>query len=304
MAASPIKSFPFTSLPPELQRQVLVRTGLVVQVQRLRNPQGLEIFSGRPSYTKNDSSGCCGGCSDQQCRPACHCIYSPEPFSLSCTCYRFPLALFGTSHKISQLAREIVFSENRICLRGNLGATSAWLASQPPDLLALIRTLDVMITSKQLWEWGPLSSTHSNIQLPAEWNDLAAVISERLSLGNLTLSIDAACMYDSLLEDAGKENFESLKEVYKALVAPFAARPLFRSLHAFFVFWPLFGSSETEAERSVMGEDYDAEVRGKIAYEDRDWRLPHGWELGEVDENGDLNPYWLSYSPERMQDIE
>ena len=310
MSASPINNFPFTSLPLELQRQVLLHTGLIVPFRSIGNIQGVEIFSGQPLYTKNDSSDCCGKCTDLQRGPVCHCIHGLKPVSTTCTCYCFPLALFQTSRKVSQLAQEITFSKNRIYLSGDLSANSAWLRSRPLDLLSQIRALDMIITSRQLWEWGHLSSSESNIQVPTEWKDIAAILDERPSLRNLTLSIDAAHTYDGMLEDelilgdAGIENFESLKDVYKALVEPFSSRPHFRSLNNFFVFWPLFGSLETDAERSVMGKDYEPGARGKIAFENRDWRLPHGWEWWKIDEDGEANQDWIDYSPEFMRNIE
>ena len=87
----------------------------------------------------------------------------------------------------------------------------------------------------------------------------------------------------------------SLKTLYGAFVEPFAARPNFRTLRAFFVFWPLFGSTETEAEKAVRGEQYDSWAKRKIAYGDRGWRLPHGWEWWEFNDEGDINPDYENY---------
>ena len=317
MAGTKPNTFPFSRLPSELQRQVLLHTGLVIPFRPIGEVQGLEIFSGQPKYQDSDRLPCCGNCSSWSSvesvdsQPDCRCAYTSDSFSPTCTCQRFPVALLDVGGKVSQLAQEIIFSENRIYLSGDIDKNCIWLRSQPPALLSLLRSLDLIIISGQLRTWGEIKSVTHGHKVPAEWADLAYLIESRLNLPNLTLSIDAAHMYDDLLEDslihgdAGKEYWVSLKEVYKALVAPFASRPSFRSLHAFFVFWPLFGATEPDMEKMVMGDEYDGQGKGKIAYSDRDWKLPHGWEWWEMDdETADWNPDYEAYSEELMQDIE
>ncbi|MCJ1331353.1 hypothetical protein MMC10_008043 [Thelotrema lepadinum] len=157
-----------------------------------------------------------------------------------------------------------------------------------------IRSLDLVLNYKELRDWGALRSSKSNIHVPAEWEEFAVILDARPNLGNLSLSIDAASAHmpeDCLLLDG--ESYSSLPDLYKAIVKPFAARPRFRELRNFFVFWPLFQSCEAETEKAVMGMDYDSEARGKILYSNREWRLPHGREAGEFDGNADLDQNWL-----------
>ncbi|MCJ1386727.1 Endonuclease III-like protein 1 [Xylographa soralifera] len=311
IGAFDIDSFPFGRLPIELQRHILSFTGLALPFRTIGKPQGLEIISGKPQYQQDDSSACCGRCTGERKWPVCCCIYgSGDAFSASCTCYRFPLALFAVSRRVSRLAQETAYSENRIIVRNALLSVFDWLRDTPREFLSQVRALDLIVTSGQLRRWGHLSSLESNVQLPPEWASIASTVDDCLPLNNLTLSIDAAHMYDDLLEDeliygdAGTEYFESLKNIYRALVVPFASRPHFRQLRNFFVYWPLFGSTEDEAEKAVMGLEYDAQARGKVLYKDRDWRLPHGWEWADVFANGELNQDWLDYRMEYMQDIE
>jgi hypothetical protein len=305
-----IMGFQFERLPVELQRHILSFAGLVIPFRKIGKPQGLEIIAGKPSYQQDDSTGCCGNCTTERKWSICGCVYNGNGFSTSCTCYRFPVALFSVSRHISQLTREVVLSENRIILKEDISGALAWLRKTPHELLNQIRALDFVFTSTQLRQWGHLSSTESAVEVPPEWALIAQTLEERLALKNITLSFDAANMYGDLFEDElihrdqGKEYFESLKYVYRALIKPFASYPRFREMRNFFVYWPLFASSEDESEKAVMGPEYDAQARAKIPYRDRDWRLPHGWEWVEEDADGKLNQDWLDYDAEYMQDIE
>ena len=289
-----------------------MHTDLVIPYRPAGKPQGLEVYAGKPLYGNNDSSECCGKCIGSHTEydeshqwPVCCCIYNSGSYSSTCTCYQFPAALFGVSHKVSELAHEVVFSENRLILRGDTYYSGVWLRSKPQHLLSQIRRLDVMVGEAYFYRWRMrVVPTGFPGKVSAALDGIASALDDQLSLRNLTLSIDAGFTYPQIREDIERTSYYArLKESYQRLIAPFASRPRFRELRAFFVFWPLYGSMETEAEKLVMGDDYNSRSHGKIPYKDRDYRFPHGWEWCEEDKNG-FNDNLMDYQPGNMFDIE
>ena len=278
------ESFRFTELPVELQQEVLRHTGLIVPFRPVGKPQGLEVVAGSPRFKDNDTVSCCWNCTGSSDWLVCCClsVFTNDAYSASCTCYRFPLGLLELNDSLSSLAYDVVCSENRIFLRGDPAASGSWLLSQPPSRLAKIRSLDILLMSRDLCRFAEPWYRDAFI---AQWEDLVYNLGKRLRISNLALSIDASSGHGEMIGDRPNHKLlvlhqtEALEDLLMSLIGPLAAGgSCFRSLRNFFVYWPFDGLLEGKAERLVMGENYQSEVRGKINYNNRDWRLPHGWE--------------------------
>ncbi|MCJ1329666.1 hypothetical protein MMC10_006346 [Thelotrema lepadinum] len=283
------ESFRFTQLPVELQHEVLRHTGLVVPFRPVGKPQGLEVVAGSPRFKDNDTVACCGNCTGSSDWLVCCClsIFTNDAYSASCTCYRFPLGLLELNDSLSEMAHNVICAENRIILRGDPACSGSWLLSQPLSRLAKIRSLDILLMSRDLCRFA--EPWYRNAFF-AQWEDLVYSLGKRLKVSNLALCIDASSGHEELVGDRPNQKLlnlhqtEALEDLLMSLISPLATDTSeFRSLRSFFVYWPFDGPLESKAEKSVMGENYKSEAHGKIKYNNRDWRLPHGWEGHDQD---------------------
>ena len=100
-----------------------------------------------------------------------------------CTCYQFPVALFQVSRQMHQEAIEVLCSENRFILSGDITENIAWLQALSPTALRNIRRLDILAGENQIngWVIGDYR---------AELNSLIMFIKDNLLISNLWLTID------------------------------------------------------------------------------------------------------------------
>lgn len=112
-------SFPFESLPVELQERVLYHTGLVITPNSL-GKQRVEVLGIRVQYKPRPLvDGCCGTCNSSifaNC--LCHTNYR-YTFSSTCTCDRLPDALFRVSRNVAEMARRVFYSSNQFYVTGH-----------------------------------------------------------------------------------------------------------------------------------------------------------------------------------------
>lgn len=98
---------------------------------------------------------------------------------------------------------------------------------------------------------------------------------QNIDLSNLTLSLDAGSAIPIYEEQQMVEvdGGDYRLDAYKMIINPL--RELREvGLKRFYVYWGCYHSFEAEAEKEVMGEDYEAE--GKIAASKREPSDPHG----------------------------
>ena len=271
-------SFRLDLLPPELQREVLKHTGLILPQGPIGKPQGLEVASGMPRFNDKDTVECCRNCTGTSDWLVCCCRFiTNDAYSASCTCYRFPLGLLEQNDTLSNLAHDIACSENRIVLRGDPACSGGWLYSQPVERLFKIRSLDILITCEDL---SRFIEPYHKASFMAQWEDLVHCLSKRLKISNVALSINASYAEGRLRAELQSwrlpqlQNPDALTDILMSLIVPFATQYKdFRHLRNFFVYWPFNGAMEKGAEQAVMGDEYDSEACGKIAHEIRDREL-------------------------------
>jgi hypothetical protein len=245
----------FSTLPRELQDQILSNTNLVLHDHPERWGSGLHVYDG--VITPKIGGQCDHG-------PECNCADVPTEDGL----------LSKENPALSQQAREILLSRNRIVLAGAFPLSLKWLKEQG-DLVQKIRALDLKIDDDFTVpkEWTK----------QAEWEELVAYVGDNLLLSNLELSIDHGEMaerYQLMNYDKGEE--PDVLEIYGQIVKPFRTLGQ-KGLKKFNVFWACYHDNEDEAEKYVMGADYTPE--GKIPPEKRHGMHPHGVPEGWDPEN-------------------
>lgn len=136
-----------------------------------------------------------------------------------------------------------------------------------------------------------LRNYHSSLGENEEgWKRLIYVISGRLCLEKLHLSLDAG-VHSDLTAQLARDDEEAkyliprLRRFYKRLLAP-VVWELKGRLEMFHVFLCWSIEAEGIAERMVLGEGSEILMEGKIEYYTRDKRNPH-WKV--LEEEGEVN---------------
>ena len=255
--------FRLMDLPPEIRLRVLEFSPLVIRPLPNLLCDSLPIDDGE-CFVRTAPGKCCGRC------PGSHCT-CPSP---TCRCYAFGSALFYTCRQLSLEAREACFSNNRLQFMGNPRLNlEKMLSRQPRPLLQLVREVEYCFSEVELAGFDPAEEEVSS-ELPPEWAEFVRFISNNLNVSNLNLSVDAGAAYDAWVTTSmPQKNLLFLRGVYDAIVQPL--REL-KGLKNLFIYWPVFPDLETEAERRVMGEGYDAYQHGKAPLKERNPFHPRG----------------------------
>jgi hypothetical protein len=120
--------------------------------------------------------------------------------------------------------------------------------------------------------------TEKTSPVPAEWKELIDFIRQNLDLPRLTLSLDTGMAVPIYEENRmGEEDVDFILETYRMILKPLHDLPE-SGLKRFCVYWACRNSHEAEAEKEIMGEDYEA--TDKVPFSMRDPLLPH-WDTQE-----------------------
>ena len=254
-------------LPKEIRVKTLEYTGLV------RCWEGSLVSSDEVNVRNNGfhlgSHECCMKCTDTL--SVCCCPARSASFSDKCTYDPFPSALFSVSKRMRDDATEVFYSRNRFVFRDDFSATSRFLVSLPDTTLAHIRDIDLEFSCDEVLS---ANTSRPGSQVAREWQRLVMVIRDRLPLQKLWLSINLGDMWQELLEldYEGGHDYGWLRTEYQQIIRPL--RQL-KGLKKFHVFLSWFLNYEADAEKEVMGPDYDSAAEGKLPYRLRHFRFPH-----------------------------
>ncbi|CAF9926903.1 MAG: hypothetical protein HETSPECPRED_006450 [Heterodermia speciosa] len=181
----------------------------------------------------------------------------------TCACYSVPTAIFQVSKLFNCEATEIFFSKNIFMFRGDLLATTQFLAGLPNPAVQNLRIIELHLDFDQIY-FG-LSTPGSRIS--REWHDLISLLRERLLLSKLWLSIlaidpDTQFKFVTLNND-GDHDYQWLHTASFQLLKPLDQLKGLRKFHV-----SLCWSTDFEAvvEKAVMGPEYDSLAEGKPSY--------------------------------------
>jgi hypothetical protein len=262
-----------TQLPIEIQEEILGYTDLIV-------PQVLEWESTRGLIV----SDCCGKCTDAL--EACCCSLQHAAFSETCTCWKIPTDLFLISPSLHKAATKSFYQKNSFAIYSSerFVRTDArpplleFLKSLPPQALQHLRSIQCVFPALSTNFFNQGSEAHSH------WLQTITFICNNLQLSKLNLTLDMSVDRASASDTAYMSSQEvsdmvdAMWVMYQRIVEPLMGTPLDRALKNLFIklSWPLDDAErhirdarERTLEQRIMGEDYDAVLRGKY---ERDWR--------------------------------
>ena len=260
------KSFRFLDLPRELRSLILWHTDLVApSILHWR-----QYYSTKPLLKINQwearHHACCMRCTDAG--EACCCAVRHAAFSsASCSCWRYPSALFLVSKEFYKEAMEIFFRSNTFMIWAE-----SWNGDPGPEYLEPSDrpelTLFQRLPSQSLKHLRWVKSSFTGGESLVLWRKLTDFLSHSLDTSNLTVGLECT---DPSGEDFGWDmEEEDALDVFQNFAAAFQFK---HPLKDFFVYLPLPAQSgvppelcaewERTLERQVMGVQYDAEARGK-----------------------------------------
>ena len=207
--------------------------------------------------------------------------------------FNFPSRLVSPtdSSPLASEARAIMFAENRIILAGSSPTRNlAFLRAYSAADLARITRLDLRVPYGLVEEWRTSTGAPSVL---AEFRDLVNFLAQALNIATVELALDAGWAFEIYQEQECTEAILGyVLQAYKDLVAAIAevlkgkARP-----KTFRVYLACFHGFEAEAERMVMGPDYDsskdAGEEPKVPSQKRNPYLPHG-DVKDMDDYGGM----------------
>jgi len=264
------------TLPKEIRVKILHYTDLVFRWRQGWESDGLVIERGKLVADKGQTR-CCQQCCVSPSTTCC-CPQFGASWSSSCTCYAVPRALLAVSRKFSQEAREVFFSENRFAFCDNPPKTLYFFKRQSPPDLQLFRKIDFQLQLPRDFLDFELGKDSTFL---FDWYELLLYVSDHLNIPALSLSIDTRASFAlGQTPSAWEQNLPTLLGFFREIIRPLAQIRRFRDLRSFHVYWVSFHAHEAEAEKEVMGENYDRATKGKIPYTGRESRFPHGFPHG------------------------
>lgn len=266
MGSKPLRGS-FDKLPKELRLRILFYTDLVAEYKRSREEDRISLVPGGKVYYQGHK--CCTQCTDALA--VCCCPHRAAAFSTQCDCFRILTGLFLVNHHLYADAQEVLFSQNRFILEADFDVPRRWLQDLPARACLCIRKLDIKFRDDEM---TPLSLQGNKTS--ESWTALVETIRDRLAIGRLWLSIDAAEV-EVDVDYAGQ--LEWLRRAHKGVMKPLVKHlPGLRKFHVFLSRFnedELVHKQEMIYEQEMMGPQYDSCAEGKIPFYDRSSRHPH-----------------------------
>ena len=256
------RHFPFTKLPEELQRHILSYTDLVAP-SVLEWNYGTFHEKGRDRLMLHEigERTCCFNCTDAI--EACCCSLNHAAYSSDrCTCWRYPASLFLVSKPFYEYGIELFFSSNRFVI---------WEDPSPENREVHTRVFFSQIPkrARRYLSWIRIYFHHfdtSIAEIYDEWGALADELSQHVQ-HKLTIDLDLEYLLGGNYFPEPMDQAEL--DMWNAYLG-FVKRLSVVKPKDFFirVICPHYREEERRdwercLERLVMGEDYDAEARGK-----------------------------------------
>ena len=204
--------------------------------------------------------------------PACHKAWYKRFYQKDCPA-RFPDEYLDPCRNAYYREMvEVAFSQNRLMFSGSLTKILDFLTTHV-DGISHIRHLELKLGGDMIELW------HS-CDMPSrrEWEDLILFIRRNLNLPILTLSVSAGSNYSTYEPERRpeEEDEDPRLNAYKSVIAPLRGLGVKGGLAGFYAFWPCYHGYEAEAEKEVMGPEYEPmnkvpRSRGDAWYSWWDW---------------------------------
>jgi hypothetical protein len=300
-ARHPPAIFPFGRLPEEIQEMILTHTDLVSPLYLSWNEVGRDRQARKSlHYFQDLGVVCCLRCTEMS--EVCTCpIHHAAYTTNSCTCWRFPSAMFLVNRQVNKLATRVFFSQNKFVLfdsalygrhdengMSHLRVGDGYLADQT----TLLRSLPERSLSHLRWLRLNFRSFYSSDCLPGTpgheaWTRLTSIIKAVAQISALTVELDLADGVGDMYHypEMSDAEVEEKWLTYQNIVGLFKAAPTdatgrndeSASATLYRDFFIRLGSPqpysaendllrwqrEQELERRIMGADYNAAARGK-----------------------------------------
>lgn len=223
------------NLPAEIRLRIFAFTGLVC-AKRSGEKTGLHIYFGKFSD------------------PPAHYMYWHRR-GRDCDCPdEFPGELLDPCHNpyYGEMV-EVAFSQNRLVFAGSPVKTLEFLTTHL-HAIPHIRHIEFQFDYEMIEELNSSDTT-----IPAEWENLIKFLRQNFNLPNLSLSVNAGnaiCIYDEQ-QMTEKEGGDYRLAAYKSIIEPLRGLGVKGGLAGFYAFWACYFEYEIEAEREVMGPEYE-----------------------------------------------
>ena len=258
--------FPFTKLPEELQRHILSYTDLVAPAVLQWNPKPARESKDRLKLYLIGDSRCCHNCTDA-IEVCCCCLNHAAYTSSRCTCWQYPASLFLVNKTFYEYALELFFSSNRFVI-----CEDTW--STTPEVLhvrtrTFLRQLPRRARDYLTWIRINFWVFDGGIfHMFEHWDALAKELSQ-CPPHKLTIDLDLEENQVDRVYNRPTEQEElgmwNIYLMFTRRLSPLRLKDFFVRLA-----WPPDPEKvaeredcERRLEKLVMGEDYDAEARGK-----------------------------------------
>ena len=184
----------------------------------------------------------------------------------------FPGHLLSVDGDVGTDAKEILLSQNRLVLSGDLLKSLAFLQSFG-DAVKHIRALDIRFSATQIEKWSTQSNSYSSA-----WTQLASFIASALNFAELDFALDAGPGFATYRQSyMCEESLPEVRDTYEEIIWVLVEALAGRKPRAFAVYWAAFHDHEVLAEEAVMGEEYDSwKCVRKVPREKRNPFFPHG----------------------------
>ena len=266
--------FQFFKLPGEIRKMILRYTDLVA----CRNgwqwgDNELAVCNGKLACR----IGCCMHCNDTL--EHCCCITKKSAYSTSCKCFCGPIALLGVNRQMHVEATVVLFEYNRFHFSGLLRLTLSFLERLPSSSLASMRMIDLNISRTRLLSIarGVEEQGNRDYKWLKDWLTALGFLQRNFNLKRLWLSVRIGDSADDFYISESGFTRSTMFAAYRRILKPVKQLKGLARYHVFLNEMQGLQELEVEAERYVMGDEYDSLADGKAAH--RSFEFPHDKEM-------------------------
>ena len=273
-----LSSFQFFKLPGEIRTKILRCTDLVACRNRMQwRDNEVALCYGKLA----SRILCCMRCNDTL--EHCCCITKRSAYSTSCECFAGPTALLRVNRQMRMEATVVLFEYNRFHFSGSLLLTLSFFEGLSSSSLASMRMIDFSISGTQLLSiaYGVAEQEDGDYEWLEKWLGgwltILDFVQQNLNLERLWLSVRIGDWADDF--DLGDSGFtrSTMFAAYRRILNPVQRLKGLARYHVFLEDRQEFYEIEAEAERYVMGDEYDSLADGKVAH--NLFEFPHDTEM-------------------------
>ena len=255
--------FQFFKLPREIRTKILRCTDLVAYNNGWQwGCNELAIGNGKLASRML----CCMDCNDTL--EHCCCITEKSAYSPSCKCFSGPTTLLSVNRQMHVEATVVLFEYNRFHFSRSLLLTLRFFERLSPNSLASMRMIDFSISKSHLLliAQGVKEQNNRDTIWLQDWVTVLDFMRQNLNLERLWLSVRIGDSADKFyISDSGFTRSTMFAAFMRILKPVKRLRGLAR-YHVFLNEMQGLQEIEADAERYVMGNEYDSPADGKPAH--------------------------------------